>query len=174
MGRYYSGQISGKFWFGIQSSVDACNFGAAPEHVINYHVCGCTYEPNENENDETQYCRDCFESCEQHKQEIIDEEIECYDNKKTWAVSESELSFSFGNAHIEQVIELVNELEEQVGKYIPEYVIKDEDDEITYNCDKMTQNMTNDEHILVARLCLGKQILYCLEKHDSCNFYAEI
>ena len=27
MGRYYSGDIEGKFWFGIQSSNDADNFG---------------------------------------------------------------------------------------------------------------------------------------------------
>ena len=27
MGRYYSGDIEGKFWFGIQESNDADNFG---------------------------------------------------------------------------------------------------------------------------------------------------
>ena len=27
MGRYYSGMISGKFWFGVQSSDDASFFG---------------------------------------------------------------------------------------------------------------------------------------------------
>ena len=28
MGRHYDGDISGKFWFGIQSSNDAVHFGA--------------------------------------------------------------------------------------------------------------------------------------------------
>lgn len=31
MGRYYSGDIEGKFWFGVQSSDDAVNFGGAEE-----------------------------------------------------------------------------------------------------------------------------------------------
>lgn len=29
MGRYYQGDINGKFWFGVQSSDDANNFGGA-------------------------------------------------------------------------------------------------------------------------------------------------
>ena len=31
MGRYYSGDIEGKFWFGVQSSDDASNFGGSEE-----------------------------------------------------------------------------------------------------------------------------------------------
>jgi hypothetical protein len=31
MGRYYSGDIEGKFWFGVQSSDDADHFGVAGE-----------------------------------------------------------------------------------------------------------------------------------------------
>jgi hypothetical protein len=27
---------------------------------------------------------------------------------------------------------------------------------------------------LIARLCLGKQILYCLEKYGTCGFHAEL
>lgn len=40
MGRYYSGDIEGKFWFGVQSSDDAVHFGAVeqePNH-IDYYV----------------------------------------------------------------------------------------------------------------------------------------
>lgn len=39
MGRYYSGDIEGKFWFGVQSSDDPSFFGGEqfePNH-INYH-----------------------------------------------------------------------------------------------------------------------------------------
>ena len=39
MGRYYSGDIEGKFWFGVQSSTDAENFGASasePNYVEFY------------------------------------------------------------------------------------------------------------------------------------------
>jgi len=33
MGRYYSGDIEGKFWFGVQDSDDASFFGGAEEDV---------------------------------------------------------------------------------------------------------------------------------------------
>ena len=39
MGRYYSGDIEGKFWFAVQSSDDASYFGADPEtpDYLQYH-----------------------------------------------------------------------------------------------------------------------------------------
>ena len=73
MGRFYSGQISGKFWFGVQSSTDASYFGVEPTDIVNYHVCNCTYEecgtdPN--------YCTSCYSSYEEHIQSMIDEDID--------------------------------------------------------------------------------------------------
>ena len=47
MGRYYNGDIEGKFWFAVQSSTDANFFGAEP------------YEPN--------YVNYCFEKDEHFK-----------------------------------------------------------------------------------------------------------
>ena len=40
MGRYYSGDIEGKFWFGVQSSDDGEFFGAMPSEpsYIDYYV----------------------------------------------------------------------------------------------------------------------------------------
>lgn len=40
MGRYYNGDIEGKFWFGVQSSDDAEHFGAIEQEpaYINYYV----------------------------------------------------------------------------------------------------------------------------------------
>ena len=39
MGRYYNGDIEGKFWFGVQSSVDATFFGVEPyePNYVNYY-----------------------------------------------------------------------------------------------------------------------------------------
>ena len=39
MGRYYQGDIEGKFWFAIQSSTDANFFGGEPyePNYVNYH-----------------------------------------------------------------------------------------------------------------------------------------
>tara|TARA_R100000951_G_scaffold913_2_gene2726 strand:+ start:535 stop:906 length:372 start_codon:yes stop_codon:yes gene_type:complete len=39
MGRYYSGDIEGKFWFGIQASDDGEFFGMEPSHsFIDYYI----------------------------------------------------------------------------------------------------------------------------------------
>lgn len=40
MGRYYNGDIEGKFWLGVQSSDDAEQFGAEPSEpsYINYYT----------------------------------------------------------------------------------------------------------------------------------------
>ena len=40
MGRYYSGDIEGKFWFGVQSSDDGEFFGAKPSepNYVDYYV----------------------------------------------------------------------------------------------------------------------------------------
>lgn len=39
MGRYYSGDIEGKFWFGVQDSNDADNFGyiGEPPQCLEYY-----------------------------------------------------------------------------------------------------------------------------------------
>lgn len=51
MGRYYSGDIEGKFWFGVQSSVAADRFGVShsePEYVT-YHYSEDDLDGVENE-----------------------------------------------------------------------------------------------------------------------------
>ena len=62
MGRYYTGQISGKFWFGIQDSTDADFFGTEYSDVFSFYVCGCEYFTGESK----EYCDGCFGSLEEH------------------------------------------------------------------------------------------------------------
>jgi hypothetical protein len=41
MGRYYTGDIEGKFWFGVQASDDASFFGGSEDRShLNYYFCG--------------------------------------------------------------------------------------------------------------------------------------
>ena len=71
--------------------------------------------------------------------------------------------------------ENIKELEKIVGKHMSSYKIIDnlvDNDEITYEYD-VPENVNKDELILIARLCLGKQILYSLHKHGYCEIYAE-
>ena len=51
MGRYYSGDIDGKFWFGVQSSNAADRFGvtASEPSYINYYFDEENLEDVENE-----------------------------------------------------------------------------------------------------------------------------
>ena len=44
MGRYYGGDIEGKFWFGVQSSSDADHFGIEGQaSELNYYFDKLTY-----------------------------------------------------------------------------------------------------------------------------------
>jgi hypothetical protein len=50
MGRYYSGDIEGKFWFAVQSSDDASFFGGSDDEVYHQDENGDDYpEPSEIE-----------------------------------------------------------------------------------------------------------------------------
>ena len=181
MGRYYSGQISGKFWFGVQSSTDATNLGCNPKHIINYHACRCQAEDifieDTDDNEEldqykNNYCTNCFGSFEEHMQEIKEDEPENSDNK-TWSISDHEIEYQFESRHIAFLDAKIAELEQLVGQYITEYNIKDEDNEITYDC-MPSPELSNDMLELTAQLCLGRQISYCLHNKGSCYFYAEL
>ena len=192
MGRYYGGQISGKFWFGIQSSCDATEFGCEPANIVNYSVCNCvaddiiidTDNDTNNSTDDgnacneeiykNKYCNGCFASLEEHLT-AIEEEGNNDDDPvvKTWFVSETEVDYQFEGRHIASLDNKIAELEELVGKYIIEYNIKDEDHEITYDCITI-EKLGKDELEMVARLCLGRQISYCLHNKGSCYFYAEL
>ena len=71
MGRFYSGDINGKFWFGIQSSDDISNIlDIDSEMVCEWYGCGCTLHDDNNEDNE--FC------------------IECYNNKEDFLLNASE------------------------------------------------------------------------------------
>jgi hypothetical protein len=190
MGRFYSGDISGKFWFGCQSSYDASNYGIEHKDVINFHVCNCACDDIFDKI----YCESCYDSYEQHI-ESIKEEYGSEKYEDTWYISESEICYDFCEENLEQVNKKIKELEEKVGKYMSSFKIISENGEISYDIDitqidlddnygvfcklqtspeimyKLPISGENDE--LVARLCLGKQIQYSLMEKGSCTFICE-
>jgi hypothetical protein len=192
MGRYYHGQITGKFWFGIQSSDDATYFGVHFQPVYCFYSCGCYYEREacekieENEDlqgydpEEHIYCLQCFDSFEEHNQQIKEEQIERED-EKTWFLSE-QIFYQFLPVHLPIIEHNLELLETEVGKYIQSYSIIDTDKDgnsisYSYKLIDSVQSMKKDTLQLIldkiARLCLGRQILYCVKTYDSCSFYAE-
>ena len=68
MGRYYNGDIEGKFAFGVQSSDTMDKFGAVSVDSIKYIGCGCNYIENED------YCQECYDSKEEHTNVLIENE----------------------------------------------------------------------------------------------------
>ena len=170
MGRYYTGQIEGKFWFAIQDSFDASHFGREPEEIYTFYACSCNVSPDIGEPDETTYCEDCFESFEGHIEEMKKNEE---DDIKTWYVSESEIKYNFEESDLDRVKLKVCELEEIVGHYMDSYKIEEADTEVLYSYD-VPDDAPKSLLPLIAKLCLGKQIEYCLEKKGSCSFHAEL
>ena len=195
MGRFYCGQISGKFWFGVQSSNDASYFGVKHNDIVQYHVCGCELDGKYieqivnirdcAEEDGTKYyeethvkvkvdelfCEDCFDSFTDHKQAMLDDDIDFDGN--TWYLSDTEIYYQFETIHIDIVKENIQTLETEVGKYMDSYTLTEDCGEITYDY-KCPDKLTGHELMLVARLCLGKQILHCLNTHGRCVFSAEL
>ena len=84
MGRYYWGDIEGKFWFAIQTSQDISNL----IDNISYHteytwkVCNCSADIHSSLN----YCQNCYQNKQQHLDDIIQHEEETdtmYDEENT-------------------------------------------------------------------------------------------
>jgi hypothetical protein len=192
MGRYYTGDITGKFWFAIQNSDDADHFGCKGI-VNNYRFYGCdctisTFVINICEQtNQLLFCNVCYSSPKEHKNDVkdlINEDLITDDKNETKLYYEcaEQLIYEFNNTHIDTVKFVLNDLENTYSKYIKSFEIIDDpsiengiDYDIELNEDKY-KDETDDVTILeyIARLCLGRQILYCLEKNGKCNFTAEI
>jgi hypothetical protein len=176
MGRYYTGDIVGKFWFAIQSSDDASHFGASPEQFYEYYGCHCKADVNEGVNEDVNehyiYCKQCYTSLDDHLEQTKDERV--YDESRTF-YQEGELSYDFGPENLPVIQQKIKELEEKVGTFMKGYKIVDKEGEISYDFTILpTSKPTQQELVEIARLCLGYQIQYCVEKYDRCFFQAEI
>ena len=83
MGRYYSGDIEGKFWFALQSSDCADRFGVSGEqpNVLNYYFGEDDLEAVEEEianiekslGDKIKVIEDFFESKDSYNDEMLTE-----------------------------------------------------------------------------------------------------
>ena len=70
MGRFYDGDIQGKFWFGIQDSSDIENLiTITPQVYYAWKCCHCFAEI-----DSSDYCKDCHESKDEHIEAATEEE----------------------------------------------------------------------------------------------------
>ena len=162
---FYLGDIAGTFWGG-QTPSDASAFGIQPTFVYSYLGCGC-----EGPNDITipganeLYCA-CYRSIEEHRAAFGGSSQET-----TWCAKNIYI-YEFESKDIETVQDHVADLTRRVGQFLKTYEIVDEQ---TYNADLLYQHSIEGSPTvlqthLLARLCLAKQILHCLEKYESCSF----
>ena len=186
MGRFYWGDIEGKFWFGVQSSNDIENLiSISHNSIYSWKVCNCNVD---NKNDT--YCHDCYDSYKDHKKAIYEEEDEeCDDDDDTEELYDEDNTIVYDINKEDHYDELLKSLKE-LRSHISEKVLNAFDN-ISYD-EKLlnafegafneTSNIYNEESdkednmtsaIHMARYTIGLQIKYCLEKNDSCGVYCE-
>lgn len=184
MGRFYSGDISGKFWVGIQQSDDISNLvNYMPDDSYSWKTCGCSLELDEEQG----YCVDCFSSVEEHIQSAKDEDN--YDDNVLWCEDQQ---FSYCLKKYEHYQELLDSMQRLRTDIHPEIIAElkkiERDDDIldahtgvfdividVFN--NVITNMNETEHktvsAYVARYIIGFQLEYCFEKNEICYVYCE-
>ncbi len=163
MGRYYSGDICGKFCVAVQCSYDADNF-CIPEQtrrdLFSFKECGCLNIQNDK------FCDNCYDSYEEHSQdvgesEVIQEEV-------------SEIEYHFTQNELEIVKDKLQEIGEELGSEVLQNLTisfkRDDGFEYSYEID---DDILYDEELLI-RYCFGKQIEACLIENGHCSFGCEI
>ena len=169
MGRYYYGDIRGKFWFAVQDSDDAAYFGTKPTYHCEFHECGCSiYDPTEEKLTKNLFCESCYGSLEEHREKVGEDE--------TWFVRE--MSFAFTEDDLPMMERKRTLLSRQVGNYMTDYHISgNKESGFTYDYsipEEANKTITTKQRQEIARLCLGNLIYHCVAETGSCHFFAEI
>jgi len=185
MGRFYSGDIEGKFWFGIQSSNDIENLiHIVPQQSYIWKDCGCMVEDINNH----VYCSDCYNSKEEHETGAIEDE-DFDENNNELYIEEQSISYTIDKEeHYGELIKTLDNLKLKLHKDILNSFDKIEQNDKILNafegifdnsvsCLNKIQIETNDNlrnhSEILARYTLGYQIKYCLEQNDTCYVICE-
>ena len=173
MGRFYDGTISGKFWFGIQDSYDACNFKPydfiTPSEYYEYFSCSCIVK-----NLDELYCITCYKSYEDHLESIDDYDKDCIEEEGLLASKSGHVEYEFNKSELNYIQEKLKSLEIIIGEdniTKLNYKIENEDKYFEYN---ITFNDNYNDNELVARYCFGKQIEAALIKIGECYINCEL
>jgi hypothetical protein len=181
MGRFYDGDIEGKFWFGIQDSNDIEELVSVTPYIYySWKVCGCAAEVDSDE-----YCKGCYMSKEEHIEDAVENEE--YEDEMLYMEDSSQGYCLDKDTHYDELKKNMEELR----KKIPEIVLN-EFDKIEQN-DKLLNAFTgvfdNTSEVvsnyfgglpqlgtekrmilqIIARYNIGLQIEYCLRTSESCN-----
>lgn len=195
MGRHYCGDISGKFWFGIQCSNDIekliCTLSES--HTIKYCWlgCGCRVNLGEDMLPCTDYCIVCYAGKNKHLEDIEENKLGEIGNQTMY---EEDNHFHYEITKEDHYQLLCNSLR-LLSFYLEPNIFKEFNNiEVTWddnmldshsgiydNIYEMSRKLNlgserenNNMREKVARYCHGLQVKYCLEKYGMCSFSAEI
>ena len=187
MGRFYNGDIEGKFWFGVQNSDDIENLvNITPNTDYSWKACNCCAEV-----DCMDYCKTCYETKEEHINDAIEQEE--YDDSCLYY---EECSHGYNldkEIHYQELVDnmelLKQELPEEVIKHFENIEQNDDilnaftgvfDQYLPFVNEKKEEKEGEEKGeekkelaVLVARYTLGYQIEYCLRTTDMCNVNCE-
>jgi len=188
MGRYYDGDIHGKFWFGVQCSDDIINLVKAEACMYyNWHVCNCVAEIEHQT-----YCKDCYESKEEHIEDAIENDVydvDDDDDNRSLYYEEYNVSYCLDKStHYVELLASMAALKLKIPDEITNEFDKIEQtdnildaftgvfDVVLPFVNGMEKKGNEEKHellVLVARYTLGYQIEYCLRTTDICNVNCE-
>ena len=179
MGRFYSGDIEGKFWFGVQNSDDIENLvNITPNTEYTWKACNCCAEI-----DCMDYCKTCYETKEEHINDVVEQDE--YEDKSLYYEECSHGYCLDKETHYQELVDNMNELKTKIGDEIIKEFDKIEQTNDILNAftgvfdkalpyiNKMEKEERKKLAVLVARYTLGYQIEYCLRKIGSCNVNCE-
>lgn len=189
MGRFYSGSINGKFWFGIQNSDDISRLVTiTPEETYIWKVCLC----NVDMHNITDYCNICYTTKKEHENAVIEEDEINEDN--SLIIEAQELIYRLNKEdHYDELKESMNTLRTKIHPDITsEFDKLDQTDKILDaftgvfdKCLNVLENIQNKANengsplpdgysALVARYTIGYQIEYYLRtSNEDCCVYCE-
>jgi hypothetical protein len=176
MGRFYNGTISGKFWFGLQNSNDACNFKPdnfeMPSEYFEYFSCGCIVINLEN-----LYCNNCYKNYEEHFESIDEYDKDCIDDGLL-AYESGHVEYNFVKSELNYIQDKLKSLEIIIGEdNIKQfnYKIDSKEKYFEYNInDNALDGFDNYKTELAARYCFGKQIEKALIDIGECYINCEL
>ncbi len=177
MGRYYNGTISGKFWFGVQSSNDLSNFKdknfEEPEELYYYYVCECKVEYIQYK-----YCSNCYKSYNAHYKAYLDNKLDSddtIDENSSISYLTNIIEYNFDEFELPFIQNKLNELQEIIGtELITNLEYKINNNDLDYNID---WNFIDENNIIlnkkIAQWCIGKQVEYALNSVGYCTVLCE-
>ena len=178
MGRFYYGDIEGRFWFGFQDSDDISNL-INIKYICTYswECCDCSADVKYDN-----YCSECYSSYEEHKQELLEEESSDIVDGVLYYQDNSISYEIYKDEHYDELLKSLKCLEKQLSNKVMQEISNiDYDDKILNTFEKSfekTELVFKEEvkngtlelshTTILARYILGTQVKYCLEKNDYC------